>query len=47
MTSMMLLARAKKGARGKAETNMVMKPYWMTISRYSSNRESWVQAWRL
>ena len=37
---MILFTRAKNGARGKADTNMVMKPYWMTISRYSSNRES-------
>ena len=44
---MMLFTRANNGARGKAETNIVMKPYWMTISRYSSNSESWVQACRL
>ena len=24
----MLLHRAKKGARGKAQTKMVMNPYW-------------------
>ena len=31
----MLFKRAKKGARGKAQENMVMNPNWMTISRYS------------
>ncbi|KAH3736773.1 hypothetical protein DPMN_043346 [Dreissena polymorpha] len=28
--SMMLLSRAKNGARGKAATNMVTNPYWIT-----------------
>jgi hypothetical protein len=26
----MLLRRAKRGASGKALTNIVMKPYWIT-----------------
>ena len=43
ITSIMLLIRAKKGARGKAETKIVTKPYWITISRYSSNRAIWFQ----
>ena len=30
-----MFKRAKKGARGKAQENMVMNPNWMTISRYS------------
>ena len=30
----MLLRRARRGARGKAQAKMVMKPNWMTISRY-------------
>ena len=29
---------ARRGARGKAQTKMVMKPNWTTISRYSANR---------
>ncbi len=28
--SIQLLRRANRGARGKATTKMVMKPYWMT-----------------
>ena len=27
--------KAKSGARGKAQTKIVIKPYWITISRYS------------
>lgn len=46
LTSMMLLRRAKSGARGKAAENMVTKPYWITSSRYSSNRASWSHAWK-
>ena len=30
----MLLRSARRGARGKAQAKMVMKPNWMTISRY-------------
>ena len=30
----MLLRSARRGARGKAQEKMVMKPNWMTISRY-------------
>lgn len=31
LISKMLLARAKKGARGKAATKIVMKPNWRTV----------------
>jgi hypothetical protein len=30
---MMLLRSAKRGARGKEVTKMVMKPYWMTVGK--------------
>ena len=30
-----MFKRAKRGARGKAQENMVMNPNWITISRYS------------
>jgi hypothetical protein len=33
----MLLSKARRGAKGKAETKRVTKPYWIIISRYSSN----------
>ena len=35
LISTVLLTSAKKGARGKAQENIVMNPNWMTISRYS------------
>jgi hypothetical protein len=33
-----LLRSARRGARGKAATKRVTNPYWIIISRYSSNR---------
>ena len=32
LISRTLFSRAKKGARGKAATKRVMKPYWITVS---------------
>jgi hypothetical protein len=31
----MLLIRANNGARGKAATNIVTKPYWITEKEYN------------
>ena len=39
LISRILLMRAKKGATGKVQANRVMKPNWMTISRYSWKRK--------
>ena len=44
-TSKMLFNKAKKGASGKPAENIVMNPYCITNSKYSSNKANWSHAY--